>query len=101
VAGQGSPAGGSVITQALLSVYFFVFGNTFGALPTSPTLGVNAQATNVVNGGLFTHLGWANAYFPVDAAVTGIGVLLALVTVIMVIRVVLWVSTKVHLLGGD
>lgn len=84
----------------LVQLWGFVFGNTLGALPTSPTLGLNAKAGAFVGTGLFDGAGWLNAYLPIDAVMDGLGVVLGVFVVMWVIRLVIYVLSKLHVLGG-
>jgi hypothetical protein len=90
-----------LITDAILTFFAIIVDSTVGLLPSSPSLGLNSDATAVVDGGFFNHLGWANNYFPVSDAVTAVGVLLALFAILNIARVALWVGEKFHLFGGS
>ena len=81
--------------------FLVVLQNTLGALPSSPTLGLNAQAGTLVGTGIFGGAGWLNAYMPLDAVMEGLGVVLALFAVMFIVRMVLYVLTKLHILGGN
>lgn len=70
-------------------------------LPQSPVLGLNDKAGGVVGGGFFARLGWVNSYIPLDEVALGISVVLGVFVVLWVIRLVIWILNKLHILGGD
>jgi hypothetical protein len=90
-----------VITYWCISAVGTVFSGAFAAMPTGPTLGLNAKAVSLVGTGIFGGAGWVNAYLPVDAVMEGVGVLVTLFLVMWAIRLVLWFLTKLHVLGGS
>jgi hypothetical protein len=90
-----------MILGSILALILSIFTLPFALLPSGPALGINGYAQNVVNDGFFRHLGWVNNYLPLDQAVTAIGILLTLLGVMWTVRILLWVLTKFHILGGS
>lgn len=89
-----------MITKAVLSFFASLLSGVWSALPSGSSLGVNSIAGDLTSSGVFNHVGWLNDYIPVDDATTVVLLLLALFVFMSVVRIVLWVLTKSHLLGG-
>jgi len=90
-----------MIPGAIILVIYTVLAYTIGLLPSSPSLGLNTIATGIAGDSIWGHLGWANAYFPLDDLVTAVGVVLTLYGVFYGIQLVLWLLRLLHILGND
>jgi hypothetical protein len=91
----------SVIVDAILLAIQGVLHGTFGELPTTPTLGLNTLAGTITGTSFFDHLGWLNSYWPVSESLDALGVLIGVIVIMFLVRILLWVATKLHLLGGS
>lgn len=89
-----------MIVVWLLQAFLLGFDLTLGNLPTSPTLGLNAKATTVVGTGIFDGAGWLNSWVPLDAVMEGLGVVLTLFVFMWIVRVAIYLLSKIHILGG-
>jgi hypothetical protein len=90
-----------MIVGGILVLLVSLFTLPFALLPTGPVLNINGYAQTVVNDGVFRHLEWVNNYLPLDQVVVAIGILLALVTIMLTVRILIWVMAKLHILGGS
>jgi hypothetical protein len=90
-----------VITQALLGLVEGLVNLTFGNLPTGSAVGLQTWATSIVGAGFFNKLGWLNDYIPLDQVVAAITLLLSLATIMLVVRILIWLLSKFHVLGSD
>jgi len=89
-----------VIPGLVLTLLSGLVTATFGALPTSPSLNLTTHMTDIVSTNPFGAVAWLNNYVPIDQALDGIAVILSLLTVMWLIRLVLWIAGKIHLTGS-
>lgn len=89
-----------MILLALFSLFLFVVEALFSLLPTSPEapeIGAMVASLDTI----WTGFAWANHYLPVDTLVSLLGILVTSWAVMHAVQLVLWVLTKLHVLGGS
>lgn len=89
-----------MITDALLLIVFGPLNAVAGLLPTTPALNLNTKATSLVSGGLFAHLGWVNNYIPLNDVSSCIAIILTIAALLIPVNLLIYLATKLHLLGG-
>ena len=90
-----------MVVLSVLGLFEAIVNGLLGLIPTPVVPGLNAMATTVVGDGWFGHLGWANNYFPITDILTAFSLVLGVWGVVWVVKAVLWVLGKFHVVGGD
>jgi hypothetical protein len=88
-----------VVILGVLSIVWGAFSALFSPLPTG-NLGLAGFASTVVSDGFFSHLAWANSYLPITAAISAFLLLSGLAVTMVSFRAIMWVLTKLHIVGG-
>lgn len=87
-----------MIIKALISLFMVPFKAALSLMPTIEPPDVSALVVDIAP--VWQYAGWANNYVPMAEAAQLFGVLLTAFAAVMVVRGVLWVLTKAHVLGG-
>lgn len=92
-----------MITDAILSFFLGIARGVLGLLPDIQPPDLVGMVDGIAP--LFApatgYLGWLNKYLPIDQAALALGVVLGSWLVLYGIRLVVWVLTKAHVLGGE
>lgn len=93
-----------MLLQAIFDAFFALvqwgFDLVQAAMPVIPTLPDTSSYQSAASS-VYQWAGWANWYVPVDQAVIAFGLVISLWTVLYGFRFLVWVLTKMHILGGQ
>jgi hypothetical protein len=88
-----------MITDLILGWMKSAITALLGLLPTVSVPDIHSGISGL--GVLWNGLAWGNQYAPVTEALAMLGILLTAWTAMQLFNVVLWVLTKLHVLGGS
>jgi hypothetical protein len=89
-----------VIVADIVNVMLGVVGWLIGQLPSVSLPSLSGLTTAMDGSGVFADAGWVNWYFPLDTLVLLVGLRWAWMVGEVVWKFILWVVTKLHILGG-
>jgi hypothetical protein len=79
-----------MLTTFILKWSLSIITAPFTYLPTMPSLGLNSLATTITGSSYWPNLGWINNYIPVGEAVGLITTLVAIFTVMYLVKAAIW-----------
>jgi hypothetical protein len=88
-----------MITKAILALIVIPFKAALSLLPTVSAPDVSGMVSAMAP--VWQFAGWVNNYLPLAEAAVVLGILLTAFQAIVVVRAVLWVLAKLHILGGE
>lgn len=89
----------ALIIKALIALFMIPFKAALSLMPTIDPPDVSALVGEIAP--VWQYAGWINNYLPLAEAAQLFGVLLTAFAAVMLVRGVLWVLTKAHVLGGS
>lgn len=90
-----------MIVVGILGIFESIVSAVLGALPSPSVPGLNSLAESMVSGSWFDRLGWVNDYLPLTAMLSAGAVVFLVWGGSLAVKLVIFVLTKVHVLGGN